>query len=321
MNILVTGGAGFIGSHACKLLAARGHLPIAYDNLSRGHEKAVRWGPLEKGDTADTARLREVLDKHRPGAVMHFAAFAYIGESVEKPLLYYRNNVAGTAALLQAILAFKPLPFVFSSSCVVYGAPEKLPITEDQPRRPINPYGFSKFACEQMLTDLGAAQGLPWVALRYFNAAGSDPDGEIGEVHDPETHLIPLVLAAARDGGTVKIFGTDYATPDGTCVRDYVHVTDIADAHLRALDCLVGDGESGAFNLANARGHSVKEVVATAERVTGRKIRAEAAPRRSGDPPALIGDAARARKVLGWAPARSSLDVQIGDAWKWMKSR
>lgn len=321
MNILVTGGAGFIGSHACKLLAARGHLPIAYDNLTRGHREAVRWGPLEEGDTADSARLREVLEKHRPAAVMHFAAFAYVGESVEKPLLYYRNNVAGTAALLHAIIAFKPLPFVFSSSCVVYGEPEKVPITEDQPRRPINPYGFSKFACEQMLADLGIAHKLPWVALRYFNAAGSDPDGEIGEIHDPETHLIPLVLAAARDGGAVKIFGTDYATPDGTCVRDYVHVMDLAGAHLRALDYLIGGGASGAFNLANAHGSSVKDVVAAAEHVTGRKIRAEAAPRRPGDPPVLIGDASRARKVLGWAPSRSSLETQIGDAWGWMKSR
>lgn len=317
-TILVTGGAGYIGSHACKRLAAKGLEPVAYDNLSRGNRWAVKWGPLEQGDIADAARLRAVLDRYSPAAVMHFAAYAYVGESVERPLLYYRNNVAGTAALLQAIMEFGPLPFVFSSTCSTYGEPLKIPIPEDHPQRPINPYGFSKFVVERMLNDLGAAQGLRSVSLRYFNAAGADPEGEIGEAHEPETHLIPLVLKAARDDGAIRVFGTDYPTPDGTCVRDYIHVDDIAEAHVRALDYLLEGGDSCALNLANERGYSVKEVIATAERVCGRAIRAELSPRRPGDPPLLIGNARRARDVLGWKPTRSELALQIADAWNWM---
>jgi UDP-glucose-4-epimerase GalE len=259
LNILVTGGAGFIGSHACKALAKSGFHPITYDNLSRGHREAVKWGPLEVGDVADSGRLHAVLEQHQPAAVMHFAAYAYVGESVENPLLYYRNNVAGSAALLQAVIEYKPLPFVFSSTCATYGIPDKIPITEDHPQRPINPYGFSKLVVERMLADIAVSHQLPWVALRYFNAAGSDPENEIGEMHDPETHLIPLVLEAARSGLPVQIFGTDYDTPDGTCIRDYVHVTDIADAHVRALNHLLAAGESCAINLSNARGYSVKE--------------------------------------------------------------
>jgi UDP-glucose-4-epimerase GalE len=320
-SVLVTGGAGFIGSHACKALARRGFLPVTYDNLSRGHREAVKWGPLEVGDISDIARVRAVLEKHRPIAVMHFAALTYVGESVEDPLLYYRNNVAGTAALLQSIVDYKPLPYVFSSTCATYGIPEAIPITEDHPQRPISPYGFTKLAVERMLDDLGKSGGLPWVALRYFNAAGSDPDGEIGEAHDPETHLIPCVLAAARDGTAVQIYGTDYDTPDGTCVRDYVHAMDISDAHVSALDYLLAGGKSGALNLANSRGYSVKEVIAAAERVCRCRIRTEVAARREGDPSILIGAADRAGAVLGWKPARSELDVQIRDAWAWMTSR
>jgi UDP-arabinose 4-epimerase len=321
LNILVTGGAGYIGSHVCKALFAKGMTPVVYDNLSRGNREAVQWGPLEVGDIADTKRLREVLKRYRPAALMHFAAFTYVGESVADPLLYYRNNVAGTAALLQAVMNFKPLPVVFSSTAAVYGMPQTVPIPEDHPRNPINPYGFSKLAVEHMLFDLRTSHGLPFIALRYFNAAGADPDGRIGEMHDPETHLIPLVLIAARQGTAVKIFGTDYDTPDGTCLRDYVHVVDIADAHVRALDHLFGGGESCALNLANAQGHSVNEVIAAAERVVGHPIRIELAARRPGDPAALVGNSKRARETLGWTPSRSALDIQIADAWNWLRAQ
>lgn len=319
MNILITGGAGYIGSHACKLLAANGHLPISYDNLSRGHRASVKWGPLELGDLEDRQRLHDVLTRYQPDAVMHFAAFAYVGESVENPLRYYRNNVAGSIALLETLIEHRPIPTIFSSSCVTYGIPQRIPITEDHRQLPINPYGHSKLLVEQMLADAGKAHLLPWVALRYFNAAGADPDGEIGENHDPETHLIPLVLRAARDKTAVKIFGTDYDTPDGTCVRDYVHVMDIADAHLRALEYLVAGGASRAFNLANAQGYSVREVIVAAEQVCERPIAIEVAARRPGDPPCLVGSADDARNVLGWKPGRSALKTQIADAWQWIK--
>ena len=319
MNILITGGAGYVGSHVCKCLSARGHLPVTYDNLSRGHRTAVKWGPLEVGDIEDRDRLRAVLERYQPAAVMHFAAFAYVGESVEKPLLYYHNNVAGSVALLETLIKFEPLPVIFSSSCVTYGIPETIPISEDHPQRPISPYGQSKLLVERMLADAGKAYGLPWVALRYFNAAGADPDGDIGEDHNPETHLIPLVLKAARDKTAVEIYGIDYPTPDGTCVRDYVHVIDIADAHLRALEYLLAKRESCALNLANARGYSVKEVIAAAERVCGRSISVKVAPRRPGDPPILIGSARRAHELLGWKAGHSELENQIADAWKWVK--
>ena len=244
MKIIVTGGAGYIGSHVCKVLAAKGFEPVVFDNLSRGNRWAVKWGPLEVGDIADSARLRGVLEQYRPAAVMHFAAYAYVGKLVENPLLYYSNNVTGTAALLQTIIDAQAIPFVFSSTCSTYGVPEVIPIPEDHPQRPINPYGFSKLVVERMLADLNTARGLRSVALRYFNAAGADPDGEIGEAHDPETHLIPLVLSAARDGNPVDVFGDDYDTADGTCVRDYIHVSDIADAHVRALEYLMGGGRA-----------------------------------------------------------------------------
>jgi UDP-glucose-4-epimerase GalE len=318
MKILVTGGAGYIGSHTCKVLAAKGYEPIVYDNLSRGNRWAVKWGPLELGDIADTARLRVVLEQYRPAALIHFAAFAYVSESVEFPLLYYRNNVCGTSSLLQTLVDFQPIPVVFSSTCATYGVPETTPIPEDHPQRPINPYGFSKLVVERILTDLDAVHRLRSISLRYFNVAGADPDGQIGEAHDPEPHLIPLVLAAARDGTPVRVFGNDYDTPDGTCIRDYIHVLDVADAHARAVDYLIGGGASCSLNLANARGYSVKEVIATVERLCGKSIRVEIAPRRPGDPAVLIGASDGARTLLGWKPERSNLELQITDAWNWM---
>ena len=319
MKILVTGGAGYIGSHACKALAKKGFEPVTYDNLSRGNRWAVKWGPFEEGEIADEARLRRVLDIYQPVAVMHFAAYAYVGESVEKPALYHQNNTAGSAALLRAVVAWRIIPVVFSSTCATYGIPERIPIPEEHPQRPINPYGISKLAVERMLTDFDADHGLRSISLRYFNAAGADPEGEIGEAHDPEPHLIPRVLAAVRDGTAVTVYGDDYDTPDGTCIRDYIHVADIADAHVRALDYLLSGGLSCALNLANSRGYSVKDVIETAQRVCGRPIRVERAPRRPGDPAVLIGSAERARALLGWRPSRSALEMQIADAWNWMQ--
>jgi len=319
MKVLVTGGAGYIGSHACKLLAAKGYEPVVYDSLLRGNRSAVKWGPFEEGDIADLNRVQDVLRRHRPGAVMHFAALAYVGESVQEPLTYYRNNVGGSTALLQAIVDVHRVPVVFSSTCATYGMPEQLPIAESHPQNPINPYGYTKLVVERILADIDAAHGVKSVPLRYFNAAGSDPDCEIGEQHDPETHLIPLVLQAARDGTPIRVFGNDYETPDGTCIRDYVHVCDLGDAHIRALEYLLAGGKSRAFNLANAQGYSVKQVIAAAERVTGKPIAVEMAARRPGDPPVLIGAAGAAAEVLGWKPTRSDLAVQIADAWNWMR--
>jgi len=321
MNILVTGGAGYIGSHACKALAAAGYTPICYDNLSRGNRWAVKWGPLEIGDISDMAGVSAVLNKYQPAGVMHFAAYAYVGESVQKPLLYYENNFGGTVNLLNAILYHGIIPIVFSSSCATYGIPNKVPISEGHTQSPINPYGQSKLFVERLLHDLNVARDLPFVALRYFNAAGADPEGEIGEAHDPETHLIPLALSCALTADLLYIYGNDYDTADGTCIRDFVHVMDIADAHVRALDYLLNGGQSCALNLANNRGFSVKEVVAAAEKVTGRKIIADVRPRRAGDPAVLIGDSSLCRKLLGWEPKRSDLQVQLLDAWNWFQKR
>jgi UDP-glucose-4-epimerase GalE len=317
-TVLVTGGAGYIGSHACKALAKAGYTPVAYDNLSRGHRDSVRWGPLVEGDLADRARLNAALTQYQPVAAMHFAAYAYVAESVATPELYFRNNVIGSFSLFEALHAVGNLPLVFSSSCAVYGLPEAMPITESMPLRPVNPYGESKLMVERMLHWLGQAHGLRHVALRYFNAAGADPDGAIGERHQPETHLIPLVLGAvAGHAPPVSIFGTDYPTQDGTAIRDYIHVNDLADAHLRALDYLLGGGASVALNLGTGRGHSVREVIATAERVTGRHVPYREAPRREGDPPILVADARRAEAALSWRPILPNLETMIADAWRW----
>jgi UDP-glucose-4-epimerase GalE len=319
MKILVTGGAGYIGSHACKALAASGFEPITYDNLTRGNRWAVKWGPLEVGDIGDQTRLRAVLDRYQPAAVIHFAAFAYVGESVENPNLYYQSNVCGSASLLRTVTQSKLIPIVFSSTCATYGVPERIPVPENHPQRPINPYGFTKFVVERILADLDLAHGLRSASLRYFNAAGADPEAQIGEAHNPETHLIPLVLEAARDGAAVTVFGNDYQTQDGTCIRDYIHVTDLADAHVCALKYLLSGGATCAVNLANARGYSVTEVIKTAEHVCGKAIQVKMAPRRAGDPPSLIGSADRARSLLGWTPKWAALEVQIADAWNWMQ--
>jgi UDP-arabinose 4-epimerase len=320
--VLVTGGAGYIGAHTCKLLAERGLTPVCFDNLVYGHRDAVRWGPLEEGDVTDGARLAEVLRKYRPGAVIHFAAFTYVGESVENPGKYYRNNVGGTLNLLEAMRDRQVRRIVFSSTCATYGEPQHIPLTEDHPQNPINPYGATKLMVERMLDDFEAAYGFKSAALRYFNAAGADPETEIGEDHDPETHLIPIVLDVALGRrNEVAVFGDDYDTPDGTCIRDYIHVTDLADAHLKALDHLENEQASLRLNLGNGQGYSVKEVIEAAERVTGRAIRARMAERRAGDPPRLVGDATRARKTLGWTPEYASLETILEHAWAWHRKR
>lgn len=321
-KILVTGGAGYIGSHTCKVLAGEGILPITYDNLVYGHEWAVRWGPLERGDLFDGERLTAVLLRYRPSAVIHFAAYAYVGESVTDPGKYYSNNVAGTLSLLKAMRAVGLKRIVFSSTCATYGHPSAVPIMEDHVQLPVNPYGHSKLMIEQILRDFGHAYGLRSVALRYFNAAGADPEGEIGEDHDPETHLIPLVLRAVSDPSSpVTVFGTDYSTPDGTCIRDYVHVVDLAVAHALALKRLEGSQDFAAFNLGTGRGHSVREVIEAAKRVTGRDVPFVEGARRPGDPPVLVADAKLVRDALGWRPKWTDIGDIIQTAWYWHRQR
>lgn len=320
---LVTGGAGYVGSHVCKMLAEQGRLPVVYDNLSRGNRWAVRWGPLEEGELADEARLRDVLNRWRPEGVLHFAAFAYVGESVSDPGMYYRNNVAGTLTLLDAMRACGVSRLVFSSSCATYGAPEVLPIREDAPQRPINPYGASKLMVESILRDYAAAYGLAAVALRYFNAAGADPAGEIGESHDPEPHAIPRAIFAAL--GRLPAFGvmgTDYDTPDGSAIRDYIHVRDLASAHIAAMDHLAAAGPGfRAFNLGTGVGTSVLELAAAVERVGGRPAPLAFQPRRPGDPPRLVADPSLAMAALGWRPTRSAIETIVADAWRWHLAR
>ncbi len=317
-NILVTGGAGYIGSHACKALAKAGYTPIAYDNLVYGHREAVRWGPLVEGDLADAKLLADTLSRFDVAAVIHFAAFAYVGESMVKPQLYFHNNVVNTLTLLDAMLAAKLRHIVFSSSCATYGTPARVPITEDTPQNPVNPYGESKLICERAIHWYGEAHGMTYAALRYFNASGADPEGEIGEAHDPETHLVPLVLATALGRrAQIDIYGTDYPTPDGSAVRDYIHVQDLAEAHVAALARLLGGGTSLAVNLGTGAGHSVREVIDAAERITGRRIARREMPRRAGDPPVLVADVARAKELLGWSARLSDLDSILATAWAW----
>ncbi len=319
--VLVTGGAGYVGSHCCKALAYAGFRPIVYDNLSTGHDWAVKWGPLELGDVLDRARLDEVIAKHKPVAALHFAALSQVGESMTQPARYWRVNVAGSLTLLEALIAAEVKCFVFSSTAAIFGIPDRVPIVEDQLHAPINPYGQSKLAVEHILKDFTAAYGLRATALRYFNAAGADAESEIGEDHSPESHLIPLVLdAAAGRRPDIAMFGEDYPTPDGTCLRDYIHVADLADAHVLALKRLIGGGETRFFNLGNGNGFSVREVIATAKQVTGRDFAVRVAARRAGDPPSLVADATQAKATLGWVPQRAALQVQIADAWRWHQS-
>ncbi|WP_269585977.1 UDP-glucose 4-epimerase GalE [Roseibium sp. Sym1] len=317
-TVLVAGGAGYIGAHACKALKQAGYTPVVYDNLVTGHRYAVKWGAFEHGDILDRRRLDEVMRKHAPGAVLHFAAYAYVGESVEDPGKYHRNNVAGSLSLLEACRDHGIPHFVFSSSCAVYGVPEQVPINEQTPSCPINPYGWTKFHVEQMLKDFSAAHDLSFMALRYFNAAGADPEAEIGEDHDPETRIIPLAIRASEPSGQVfKVFGTDYDTPDGTCIRDYIHVSDLADAHVRALQALQDGGGSACLNLGTGEGASVLQVARAVEDVTGRDVRLEFAERRPGDPAVLVADAGRAKERLGWQPRFRDLADIVRTAYRW----
>ncbi|WP_299427546.1 UDP-glucose 4-epimerase GalE [uncultured Meiothermus sp.] len=322
MNILVVGGAGYIGSHTAKTLKKAGHIPVVFDNLSTGHRWAVRWGPLVEADLADKSAILQAIRDYQIEAVIHFAAHAYVGESMQYPARYFRNNVANMLNLLEALHESNIQHMVFSSSCTTYGIPERVPIREDFPQLAISPYGESKLMGEKMLKWFGECYGMGWVALRYFNASGADPEGEIGEVHDPETHLIPLVIDAALGRRPpVKIFGTDYPTPDGTAIRDYIHVMDLADAHLRALQYLLEGGQSTAFNLGTGHGNSVREVIAAVERVGGCRVPAEAAPRRAGDPPALVADPSKAHKVLGWEARYQDINQVVETAWRFVESR
>jgi UDP-arabinose 4-epimerase len=322
MNVLVVGGAGYIGSHTAKALKKAGYTPIVFDNLSTGHRWAVRWGPLVEADLADKKAVLQALREHTIDAVIHFAANAYVGESMQNPAKYFRNNVANMLNLLEAMHETNIGHIVFSSSCTTYGIPERVPIREDFPQVAISPYGESKLMGEKMLQWFGQGYGMGWVALRYFNASGADPEGEIGEVHDPETHLIPLVIEAALGKRPpVQIFGTDYPTPDGTAIRDYIHVMDLADAHVRALQYLLEGGPSTAFNLGTGKGHSVREVIAAVEQVGGLKVPAEEAPRRAGDPPALVADPTKARTVLGWEASYTDIHRIVETAWHFANHR
>ncbi|MGO8997823.1 MAG: UDP-glucose 4-epimerase GalE [Polyangiaceae bacterium] len=322
LRVLVTGGAGYVGSHAAKALRVAGFEPIVLDDLSVGHEWAVRYGPLVRGSIHDLDLVSRLLAEERVGAVMHFAASAYVRESLEVPEKYFRNNVAGSIALLEASLRAGVRAFVLSSSCAVYGIPEIVPIAESSLLEPINPYGESKLMIERMLDWYGRLRGLRWAALRYFNAAGADPDGEIGEVHDPETHILPLLVQAARgERGPIPLFGTALPTPDGTPIRDYVHVTDLADAHVRCLNWLLEGGASRAFNLGTGTGASIRELIGLVAKETGRTPPVVERPASPGDPPILIADSRAAASDLGWTPRCSSLDFIVHTAAKWESMR
>jgi UDP-arabinose 4-epimerase len=315
--VLVTGGAGYIGSHACKALARAGYLPVSYDNFSSGHEWAVKWGPSIRGDILDPKQVLNVLKTYAPSSVIHFAGSAYVGESVTDPGKYYRNNVTGTLTLLEAMRSEGINKIVFSSTCATYGIPELLPITELAIQRPINPYGATKLMVERMLQDFAFAHGIRAVALRYFNAAGADPDLEIGECHIPETHLIPLMLDSASGRKPhITIFGSDYATPDGTCVRDYIHVSDLAVAHVKALAFENGEPWS-AFNLGNGQAYSILDVLKTVEKVTGCAVPVAWGERRKGDADILISDAGKAKAQLGWSVQFTKIEEIISTSWGW----
>jgi UDP-glucose-4-epimerase GalE len=318
VSILIVGGAGYIGSQTAKAVAAAGLEPVVFDNLVYGHDWAVKWGPLVRGDLADRALLVDAMKRHRVEAVIHFAAYAYVGESVTNPRKYFGNNVAGSLNLLDAMLDAGVRDVVFSSTCATYGEPREVPIPENHPQRPVNPYGESKLVVEKMLHWYSQAYDLRYAALRYFNAAGADPDGEVGEDHDPETHLIPLAIAAAQGRrGPLDVYGTDYPTPDGTAIRDYIHVVDLADAHLRALERLRTGAVRLELNLGTGRGHSVREVVAAVGQAAGRPVPFREVGRRAGDPPMLVADNRSATEILGWTPRLPDLDVIVEHAVRW----
>ncbi len=316
--VLVTGGAGYIGSVTCKALARAGYLPVVFDNFCRGHRSAVKWGPFERGDVGDRAALTAAMKKHGVIAVLHFAAFAYVGESMHAPEMYFENNVVNSLNLLEAMRECGLKNIVYSPSCATYGIPTKIPIDEDHPLCPINPYGETKRMVESALRWYDVAHGFRYIALRYFNAAGADPEGEVGECHDPETHLIPLAIAAALGRRShVDIYGTDYPTPDGTAVRDYLHVADLAQAHVLALGALLAGHDSDVFNLGTGQGNSVREVMAAVERCTGVKGFSRIGPRREGDPPMLVADARKANARLNWQPTLSDIDTVVRTALDW----
>jgi UDP-glucose-4-epimerase GalE len=319
-TVLVSGGAGYIGSHACKALARARYRVVVLDNLCAGHRRAVKWGELVRADICDRDAVIAALRRHNVFAVMHFAAFLDVGESVREPAKYYRNNVVGALSVLEAMAAVGVKHFVFSSTCATYGEPLETPIDETHPQRPINSYGESKLAIERALPHFERAYGISSVALRYFNAAGADPDGEIGEDHSPEIHLIPRAIDAATGGASLQVFGDDYPTPDGTCLRDYVHVSDLADAHLKALLSLSETGKSGAYNLGTGRPHSVHEIIAAVERATGQSVPWTLAPRRPGDPAVLYASPRKAEAELHWVPRFADLDTIVGTAWNWHRS-
>jgi UDP-glucose-4-epimerase GalE len=316
-TVLVTGGAGYIGSHAAKVLRSAGYRVVVFDNLVAGHRGALQFGDFVEGDITDVGAVRAALRRSEASAVMHFAAFLDVGESVREPARYYRNNVVGALSVLEAMTAESVKFFVFSSTCATYGEPIETPIAETHPQKPINSYGESKLAVERALPHFERAYGLRWVALRYFNAAGADPDGQIGEDHSPEIHIIPRAIDAATGGPGLTVFGNDYPTPDGTCLRDYIHVTDLADAHVRALETIVETGKSGAYNLGTGRPHSVKEVIDAVERVTGRPVPWTLGPRRPGDPAVLYAAPHKAQSELHWSPRYADLDVIVRTAWQW----
>ncbi|WP_068303963.1 UDP-glucose 4-epimerase GalE [Pararhodobacter sp. CCB-MM2] len=320
-HVLVTGGAGYIGSHACKVLSAKGYVPVTYDNLSTGWAQAVKYGPLVQGDLMDRAALDAAFAEYKPVAVMHFAAFSQVGEAMSDPGKYWRNNVMGSLSLAEAAVANGVLDFVFSSTCATYGEQDGVLLTEDSTQQPINAYGSSKRAVEEILRDFRAAHGLRTVIFRYFNVAGADPEGEVGECHRPETHLIPVMLEAI-DGQRPElvIHGDDYDTHDGTCIRDYVHVMDLVEAHVLGLEWLLDGKESRVFNLGTGAGFTVKEVIGHARAATGHKVPHRYGPRRGGDATALVSGSHAALNELGWDPARSSLKVMIKDAWTWHKT-
>ena len=317
MSILIVGGAGYIGSQTAKRVAQAGLKPVVFDNLVYGHKWAVKWGPLVVGDLADGALIKDVLEQYEVTAVVHFAAYAYVGESVVHPRKYYRNNVAGTLNLLDAMIDVGVRDIVFSSTCATYGEPARVPIDEQHAQSPVNPYGETKLAIERALFWYQRAYPIRFAALRYFNAAGADPDGEIGEDHDPETHLIPLAIEAALGGKGLEIYGTDYPTPDGTAIRDYIHVQDLADAHVAALEKLRGGASRLFVNLGTGRGHSVREVIAAVEKVSGKKVPARESGRRAGDPPALVADPRLAADVLGWQARIPGIETIVEHAWRW----